>query len=193
MFLSNDKNTMVRTRFDVSHELFHLIAHRGVERNEVADKALNKRLEKQAHRFSSALQLPAKSFTNELWDVSLDSFRSLKARWKVSIASMVFRAEQLKIINEDQAKRLRIGISRRGWRKHEPLDDLPVERPSTISRSFELLISEGVKTPNQILADLALPARDVVELAGLDDDFFASSSSGDPVLKRRNNVVSLHR
>lgn len=194
MFLSSDKNVMVRTRFDVGHELFHLIAHRDVSQADRNKTEVYAALEKQAHRFSSAFQLPEKAFSGDIWDVSIDAFRAMKPRWKVSIGSMVFRAVQLKLIDEASAKRLRISISRRGWRKGEPLDDLPVETPTTIARSINLLISERIKTPDQIKTELCLPESDIVELAGLDADTLSPDQKvGVPTLKKPNNVVNFSR
>ena len=169
-----------------------MLAHRHLNNSITNDKSKNRVIETQAHRFSSAFQMPSKSFTDELWGVSIDSFRSMKSRWKVSIASMVFRAEQLKLINEQEARRLRISISRRGWRKGEPLDDIPVEKPKTIANSFKLLVSEKVKTPEQILSDLALPKKDVIELAGLESGFFAGDGADGPKLKAQDNVCLLY-
>ena len=193
VFLGDDKANMVRTRFDGAHELFHLIAHRSVDKNSLSKPSDFKLLEKQAHQFASAFLMPATTFSEELWDVSLDSFRSMKSRWKTSIASMIFRAEELNLVGEAGAKRLRINLSRRGWRRREPLDDLAVETPSMISRAFEILIENDVAGRTQILEELALPAKDIENLANLPVGFFsATERDAGPKLKP-SNVVDFRR
>jgi len=194
VFLGADKDVMVRSRFDAGHELFHLLAHRGVDRSTLNKSQDFRLLEQQAHRFALALLLPDSSFTSELWDVSLDSFRSMKARWKTSIAAMIFRSEQLGLVNEEAAKRLRINLSRRGWRRAEPLDDLPVEKPTVIARSIELLVEAQIATPQEILQELCISERDIEELAGLDRGFFGKlEESEGPRLKGSSNVVRFRK
>ena len=194
IFLGSDKGVMVRSRFDAGHELFHVLAHRKVNRSALRKASDFKVLETQAHRFALALLLPGKSFTDELWDVSLDSFRSMKARWKTAIAAMIFRAEQLELIDEEGAKRLRINLSRRGWRRGEPLDDLPAEQPTMIARSIEMIVNEQVAKPSQILEDLCIPSHDVEELAGLPQGYFGNYEDPEgPNLKKPSNVVSFRR
>src|SRR3546814_4069671 len=78
--------------------------------------------------------------------------------WGVSVGAMIMRSQALDLIGEDEARRMWINYNRRGWRGHEPLDNkIEKERPPLIRRSFELLISEGVQSPAEIMA--ALPDR----------------------------------
>ena len=110
-----------------------------------------------------------------------------------SVAGLVWNT-QLELIDEEGAKRLRINLSRRGWRKGEPLDDLPVEMPTMISRSIALLIEAQITTPAQILEDLCIPSHDIEELAGLESGFFGEYEDPEgPRLKPQSNVVSFRR
>ena len=68
-------------------------------------------------------------------------------------------------------------MNRKGWRSFEPLDDrLIPEQPRLLRRSFELLVNEGIKTPEQIISDLCLNPRDVESLACLNPGYL----SGEP-------------
>jgi len=168
VFLGSDKASAARSRHDASHELGHLILHRHVDAKNIRNPVLFKLIETQAHRFASAFNLPAQGFADQLWAPTLDAFLALKPHWKVAIAAMIMRCEQLGIINEDQARRSWINMSRRGWRRQEPLDDrLTAEEPRLLRRSFELLVDEGIKTPEQIQSDLMLNAADIESLACL--------------------------
>lgn len=174
IFLGGDKASAVRSRHDASHELGHLILHRNVDVKAIRNPALFKLIESQAHRFSGAFNLPAKGFADQLWAPTLDAFLALKPHWKTSIAGMIKRCEHLGILSEEQGRRAWINMNRRGWRKEEPLDNRIVpEKPRLLRRSFELLVDEGIKTPQQIVSDLALNPRDIEALACLDSGYLS--------------------
>jgi Zn-dependent peptidase ImmA (M78 family)/DNA-binding XRE family transcriptional regulator len=195
--LGIDKKIMVRRRFDASHELGHLILHRKVDKRNLNKASDFKLIEDQAHAFGNAFMLPARSFVDELITPSLDAFRALKPRWKVSIAAMIYRSKDLNLINEEQTKRLWINLNRRDWRRFEPLDDLPAEMPQMVARCFKTLIDEKVKTKEQILLDLRLAPRDIEELSGLPSGFFTGDEDLSAVaqLKRKQvgNVITFRR
>jgi Zn-dependent peptidase ImmA (M78 family)/transcriptional regulator with XRE-family HTH domain len=173
--LGSDKKNAVRSRYDAAHELGHLILHRNVSENFVAAAAPHSAIERSAFRFAAAFLLPAQSFVNDLWAPTLDAFRSLKQRWKVSIGVMIHRCADLDLINEAQAKSLWINYNRRGWRREEPLDnELPVESPRLIRRCFETLVNQGMCLKEQILLDLPFSPRDIEAFGGLPSGYFDS-------------------
>jgi Zn-dependent peptidase ImmA (M78 family)/transcriptional regulator with XRE-family HTH domain len=176
-FLGSDKASAVRSRFDLAHEIGHLMLHRNVNDAVIASPKDHKLIEVQAHRFASAFLLPAKDFTRDLYAPSLDAFRLLKPRWKVSIGAMIKRCADLGLINEAQERRLWINMNRRGWKMHEPLDDvIEPEQPSLLAQCFRMMIDEGFKTREQILADLRISAHDVEELCGLESGYLCPTS-----------------
>jgi Zn-dependent peptidase ImmA (M78 family)/transcriptional regulator with XRE-family HTH domain len=177
VFLGSDKASAARSRHDASHELGHLILHRQVDAKSIRNPVLFKLIESQAHRFAAAFNLPTSGFADQLWTPSLDAFLALKPHWKVAIAAMIMRCEQLGILNEEQARRSWINMNRRGWRKQEPLDDrLMPEEPRLLRRSFELLIDEGIKTPEQIQSDLMLNPADIEALACLTPGYLSGQA-----------------
>jgi len=177
IFLGAGKASAARSRHDASHELGHLILHRHIKATAIKNTALFKLIEEQAHRFATAFNLPVQGFTDQLWAPTLDAFLALKPHWKVSIGAMIMRCAQLGILNEVQQKRAWINMNRKGWRSCEPLDDrLIPEQPRLLRRSFELLINEGIKTPEQIVSDLCLNPRDIESLACLNPGYL----SGEP-------------
>jgi Zn-dependent peptidase ImmA (M78 family)/transcriptional regulator with XRE-family HTH domain len=177
MFLGAGKASAARSRHDASHELGHLILHRHINATAIRNPAHFKLIEEQAHRFATAFNLPVQGFTDQLWAPTLDAFLALKPHWKVSIGAMIMRCAQLGILNEVQQKRAWINMNRKGWRTCEPLDDrLIPEQPRLLRRSFELLVNEGIKTPEQIVSDLCLNPRDIESLACLTPGYL----SGEP-------------
>ncbi|MDO8289105.1 MAG: XRE family transcriptional regulator [Parvibaculum sp.] len=196
--LSRDKASACRQRFDVLHELVHIICHTNIPQRRLNDRAFYKAVEKQADQIASAILLPEADFMGELYAPSLDGFLTLKERWGTSVAAMIMRSKHLDLIDEDEARRLWINYNRRGWRTGEPLDGkLETEEPHLIRRSFELLMEEGVQSAAQIMKALPLPVADLEELADLEPGTLSGDvqSRAAPILKdefRQDfNVVSL--
>ena len=155
--LSTDKENYFRSRFDAAHELGHLILHRSIDQSSLKSAADHKLMEDQAHRFAGAFLVPATQFYNDLYTINIDTFRSLKPKWNVSIAMQIMRVKHLHLINEDEEKRLWINLGRRKWRQVEPLDDsVPQEKPRLVNQSIKMLIDSGVKSPDQISKDLTM-------------------------------------
>lgn len=189
--LSADKQNYYRSRFDAAHELGHLILHRNIDQSLLQKTTDFRFIEDQAHRFAGAFLLPAVAYSNEVWASSIDAFRALKPRWDASIAFQVHRCHDLGLVDDAQAKRLWINLSRRGWRKQEPLDDSTIaERPNLIRRSIEMLIKEGVLTKEQLVADLCLSASDIEKLAELPAGFLGGQPTlAMPNLKKQGEKV----
>ena len=172
VFLGADKNNAFRSRYDAAHELGHLLLHRNVDKKYIDLVRTNELMEKQAYRFAGAFLLPASSFANDFYAGSLDAFRALKPKWKVSVQAMIYRSADLGFVNEEQARRLWINRTRRGWKFREPLDeDLPIEEPRLLRRAFELLINEGVQSRAEISFALPYALSDIEELASLPSGF----------------------
>jgi Zn-dependent peptidase ImmA (M78 family) len=186
VMLSRDKASAARQRFDVLHELAHIVVHAAVPQRRLNDRAYYKMVEKQADQIASAMLLPEQDFLGELYAPSLDAFLTLKERWGVSVAAMIMRCKSLDIIDDDEAKRLWINYNRRGWRNAEPLDGkMPKEEPHLIRRSFEMLIEEGVQSPAEIRKALPFPTSDLEELTDVEPGTLsgAAQSRAEPVFK----------
>lgn len=168
VILGADKDVAVRARMDAAHELGHLVLHRKVDLDYFHRSTDRKLMEQQAFRFAGAFLLPRVSFGREVCRPTVDTLLMLKPRWRVSIGAMIKRAEVLGLVTDRQATNLWITLSRRGWRKFEPLDDeLQVEEPSTLRLATELIVDERVQTRDQILEHLPFSTRDIEGLAGL--------------------------
>jgi Zn-dependent peptidase ImmA (M78 family)/transcriptional regulator with XRE-family HTH domain len=186
--LASDKESAARSRFDAAHELGHLVLHRWIGFEELENPKTLKTIEREADRFASAFLLPRQSFPTEIFTTRLDAFISLKKRWKVSIAAMVYRCKQLEIFDEDQVTNLYKQLSARRWRTREPLDDLeamPLEQPRLLRRAIEMLLNAGKKIVDELVTDLRLAHRIIVQLCSLPANFFASTvlEEGLPSLK----------
>lgn len=80
VFLSADKANGFRSRFDLAHEIGHLVLHKHIPRADERDRY--NQMEKQAHQFAGALLLPAETFASEVRiPANLDNLLILKQRW----------------------------------------------------------------------------------------------------------------
>ncbi|HVE70830.1 MAG TPA: XRE family transcriptional regulator [Thermoanaerobaculia bacterium] len=186
--LNSEKESAVRLRLDAAHELGHAILHRGCSFN-TAD---HKRAEAQAFRFGAAFLFPEVSYLREVVSISLPSFFALKRRWKVSAKMMLKRAADLELIQPEQSERLWRYYSSKGYSRHgETYDDvIEIERPRLLSRAFEMIVSEGLASREQILDAIPLHANEIEELCSLERGFLRVAA---PVaeLKPRQNTLSL--
>ncbi|AHI80444.1 MULTISPECIES: XRE family transcriptional regulator [Burkholderia] len=172
VLLSADKDNGYRSRFDLAHELGHLILHRHIPRP--TERERHKQLEAQAHRFAGAFLLPAETFANEVrTPVTLDDLLLLKRRWGVSVAAIIMRLRALKILDEDAAQLLFKRRSARWGAKSEPGDgDRAPERPRLLRRTIDLLVEENVMPLDAIPRHIGLAAYDIEMLAGLPEGYF---------------------
>lgn len=168
VILGADKGIAVRSRFDASHELGHLVLHQKIDRTRLNRSADFSLIEQQAHRFASAFLLPASSYSDDIVVPSLDTFRAKKSKWRVSIQLQIHRCQDLGLISLDQATRLWKNCNRKGWRYKEPLDDeLVVEKPRLLARAMKMLLDEKVQTRKDISSALPFSLSDISELTGL--------------------------
>ncbi|WP_124048097.1 MULTISPECIES: helix-turn-helix domain-containing protein [Bacillus subtilis group] len=171
ILLGNNKRSFSRSRFDLAHELGHLILHRHLKLNEFNDKKIYNRLEEEADYFASSFLLPKESFMEEFISSSLEYFISMKKRWKLSIQALVYRASSLNLISDNQKSYLWRQISSKGWRKGEPFEPAIEEIPVLLKQAFDLIIEHQVKSKNQLAEEISLNIEEIESLANLDEGF----------------------
>lgn len=172
IYLSADKDNGFRSRFDLAHELGHLILHKHIPR--ATDRVRHNQMEKQAHAFAGAFLLPAETFANEIrTPITLDSLLLLKQRWGVSVAAIIMRLEALEIISEEEKQILFKRRSARWGVRSEPGDESRApEKPRLLKRSIDLLLSSGVMTRESLEHYFGLSSSDIEALSSLPDGFF---------------------
>ncbi len=163
IFVSHNNNAF-RLRMSLAHELCHLFFHGAEDLNQDF-----KRIESEAKNFASAFLLPGISFLNEVVSLSLQGLLSLKPRWKISVAGLLMRCKKLHLIDEDYALYLNKQISRRRWRKVEPLDDSIAPDKSVLMRqAIQILLDKNVYTAESFKSALALPQTFIESVCCLD-------------------------
>ena len=175
VIIAYDKNSAVRSRFDMAHELGHLVLHRELDHRVVGNPVRHKALESQANAFAAEFLMPSESFAEDFGVISLDALKGLKRRWGVSVGAMLHRLSDLGWMTVEQSARFWMNYSRRGWRSAEPFDDeIEPESPRLLSRGFNLLVEKRVREPLDIISELSMSPDDVSELACLSPGFFSS-------------------
>ena len=180
--LGDDGQTPCRTRFNVCHELGHLVMHRDVTPTDLSDRATFNLIERQAHRFAGAFLVPAEKFRNELSFPTLDALLGLKPRWRVSVKMLIHRTGDLGIVDDDYIRRLYINYNRRGWNEREPFeDDVAPERPLLLRRAFEAMVDRDIVDRTQILAALPFNQDELEALVGLPSGYLDELPVSDDV------------
>lgn len=148
------KKPLVRLRFDMAHELGHILMHSWEVDDDVSKDEFNAR-EKQANIFASALLLPRKRFTKDVsvYPTSLDYYRELKNKWKVSIQAMMYRARQLELISTNQFQYMMRQVSRKGWRLKEPGDVPGKLNDNVFQGAIDLLLHGNYMSKSEIMEE----------------------------------------
>ncbi len=143
-----------RLRYSLAHELGHLVMH----------DVPNPQQEEQANLFASEFLMPRADIKDDLYELKLTKFMELKLHWGTSMQALIYRAWQMGKLSDRQLKYFFIEISRRGWRKIEPVDVPHLkERPSTL----KALIDAHIK-------QLSYTEADIAEMVGLNREDFIS-------------------
>ena len=145
---------MDRLRFSIAHELGHLVMHQAI-------KGSLKTVEKEAYEFAAEFLLPEVAMKQELLPpVTLTSVAKLKVLWGVSMQSLIYRARELRIITERQAKYLFAQMATHGWKTREPSNlDIKLETPQVVRTMMESLY----ESPEQYALDMGLSLKTATE------------------------------
>jgi Zn-dependent peptidase ImmA (M78 family)/transcriptional regulator with XRE-family HTH domain len=135
------KHDYYRQRFDVAHELGHLVMHTDAEPG-------GRTVEDQANRFAAEFLMPAKPVRDQLPTVmnaaAWQTLARLKEHWGASIQAFLYRARRLGTIPEVSYRNAMNTLTARGWRRNEPGLVTAVEQPSLLARALEVLAAEGI-------------------------------------------------
>jgi Zn-dependent peptidase ImmA (M78 family)/DNA-binding XRE family transcriptional regulator len=137
VFLAIEKASATRRRYDIAHELGHLLMHGHCV---AGDKAL----EREADAFGGAFLLPRTPFLAECpVRLSWPKLREMKQRWGVSMLAIIRRAFDLGVFSEATYRRAHVQYARFGWRTQGEPDEPLLERPTLIARCVAQLDTAG--------------------------------------------------
>jgi len=148
------KHDYYRQRFDIAHELGHLVMHSDAEPG-------GRTVEDHANRFAAELLMPEAEIRDELPTImngaAWQSLARSKERWGTSIQALLYRARRLGTLTEVSYRNAMATLTSRGWRRGEPGLITVLEQPSMLPRAVELLAAEDI-TESQLRDQCRVPA-----------------------------------
>ncbi len=146
----NSNQPKDRYRFSLAHEIAHLVCHQTPHRDQ----------EIEANRFASEFLMPTREIRNDFASHSITRFMDLKLYWGTSMQALIYKAWQIGSLTDRMFKYYMIEMSKRGFRKHEPVEASHlVEQPSTL---------RSIVTAH--LTELDFSVNDLSEMFGLLSD-----------------------
>jgi Zn-dependent peptidase ImmA (M78 family)/DNA-binding XRE family transcriptional regulator len=160
--LTAAKGGLLRRRFNVAHEVGHLLLHAEARPGDGQH-------EREAHLFAAELLMPEKLILDVL-PVRPDPAKlvPLQQEWGVSVSALGYRGRTLGKYSDAQLRRLMIALSQLGWRTNEPEDVrlLSGEEPVLLRQAVELAAPLGMSAAS-LAQELALPLPLVRTLLGV--------------------------
>ncbi|MEM7807541.1 MAG: XRE family transcriptional regulator [Planctomycetota bacterium] len=121
-----------RHRFNLAHELGHVVMHANVSTGDA---------EQEANEFAAEFLMPRKLIRGDLRNLDFAAALKLKQAWGVSVAALVKRAEDLKQISTAKARRLFTTMNAQGYRLREP-NPLPFEKAHAATELYRYVTDQ---------------------------------------------------
>lgn len=149
-----------RLRFDLAHELGHLVMHGGSLNVEPG-----KEKEQAANDFASSFLMPRSDVIGAIRsnNLMLEDVLMLKRRWRVSAMALNLRAHRLGVISDWTYSTLAKQLSMAGFRRGEPGSDLRAESSSLLTQVMSDMRSHG-QGFSELARLLDVRAQDVQDL-----------------------------
>lgn len=150
---SSEKESPTRLRFDVAHEIGHLVLHQRKSRPE------HHTAESQANRFASAFLLPRRPFEREFprgRRLDWHAIFAMKRTRKVSAQAIIRRAADLQLIDAAQYRSGCVFISKQGYRRNEPYEPTEMESPELLRTALITLQKADGLLPKDVAKRLGI-------------------------------------
>ncbi|MFG1668065.1 helix-turn-helix domain-containing protein [Streptomyces sp. Y7] len=136
--LNPAKRDYYRQRFDLAHELGHLVMHTDAEPGSAKTEA-------QADRFASEFLMPRDQIHDLLpGKADWGQLQRLKESWGVSLQALLYRSRALGVMSDVTYRNAMMYLSSKGWRRQEPGVMPVLEQPSLLPGAVTLLEGSGV-------------------------------------------------
>lgn len=150
----NTTKTAERLRFDLAHELGHLVMHGEYE------VCQGREAETQANDFASAFLMPRDSVLSaRLFGSNVDQVIRAKSKWDVAAMALAHRLNSLGLVTEWGYRSLCVELSKRGFRRSEPGSQLRHESSQALGKVMTALRADGFTAP-RIAAEIGLPSSE---------------------------------
>ena len=145
LVILNGSFDLVRKRFTLAHELGHILLK--FPSKEPIDPKLK---EKMCHAFAGAFLLPYSAIFSELigkrQNIADWELKKLKGIYGISMAAIMVRAHNLKLITESYYIRFWKRVNKLGWRQNEPGEYIGRERANRFEQLIYYAVAENIVT-----------------------------------------------
>jgi Zn-dependent peptidase ImmA (M78 family)/transcriptional regulator with XRE-family HTH domain len=129
LFFVNAGLSTDRERLSLCHELGHLIMH----------DMPNEQMEDEANKFAAEFLMPERDVAPHLDRINIERLAALKPYWRVSMATLLFRATELRNVSASSTRLLWSQMKLRGLKRREPAElDLAPETPTVLRDILDL-------------------------------------------------------
>ncbi|MFT3843700.1 MAG: ImmA/IrrE family metallo-endopeptidase [Lacibacter sp.] len=152
-----------RQRFSLAFELAHLIMH--TFKIVPHERDVNH----EANLFAAEFLMPSKEILKDLKNenITLPLLADLKRKWKQSMISLLYRADDLELLTANQKRYLIQQFNDQKIRRREPPElDVQPEKPQLMRQLLANLMNKHKLNVNQMCTLLAIEASDYLEYYG---------------------------
>lgn len=192
--LNQGEKPQGRIRFDMAHELAHILIHPWSEDLDCISKEEFKQRETQANIFAGAFLLPRESFGRDVqaYPTDLRYYQWLKNKWKVSVQAMVYRSRQLNIVSANQYQYMMRQISKNGWKSCEPGDTPYFIGENIFQGAINLLKEERILDTKGLLTlfsqyGVSLYSTEIEDLLNLTPNTLRDKEGNNRIVYLRNS------
>jgi Zn-dependent peptidase ImmA (M78 family)/transcriptional regulator with XRE-family HTH domain len=149
-----------RQRFSIAYELGHIALH--AFRPSLSQTDIGH----EANLFASEFLMPEAQIKEDLnTDVNIARLGELKLKWRVSMQALLYRANDLGIISDNQKKYLVAQFNKLGIRRREPKEfDISPEENESIFKLFEQYVKNRDININDMIDDFGLTDSEFTNL-----------------------------
>ncbi len=151
-----------RLRYSLAYELAQLLMHT------FSVVPADRDISREANQFAAAFLMPECEIRKDFeMGITLPLLGELKRKWKVSMISLLYRADDLGLLTPNQKRYLIQQFNEQKIRRREPMElDVPKEEPTLLKRLMKKYIKEYELDINQMATILAIPIDDYLDYYG---------------------------
>jgi Zn-dependent peptidase ImmA (M78 family)/transcriptional regulator with XRE-family HTH domain len=144
-----------RLRFNLAHELGHIIMHSAPAPDQEAE----------ANEFAAEFLMPAREIGPQLAQLTMSKLADLKRYWKVAMQALIKRAHDLGKITDRQMRSWFMRFNQLGYKRVEPVQT-PREEPVLLRRIVDFHRSEHGYTDDDLSAAARLSTSEFAAVFG---------------------------
>ena len=148
-----------RQRFSLAYQLGHLVMHT------FKPVDWNRDIGHEANLFAAEFLMPEKEMSEDFKDgVTLALLAELKRKWKVSMIALLYRADDLGFLTDNQKRYLLQQFNDKKIRRREPMElDAPIEQPKLLRQWLSELKKKKKLDVAGLAAELHLNTDEFIE------------------------------